>query len=259
MQWQPVKQETTLALDATITAKTPAPPPEPGTTSINRPTKKKAPEPPKSDKAPTKPDEDDDRKDAPKYKRHETRDEEAPGADLDGEGASIDGATTRNIPKPESVSVSGTAPTIDEREDVVMTGAMGGEMGTQRFLRFELALGAGASVVNGDAAFVQTTRLGIAAGRRTLVGGEATLWLGHEIQGTVLGTITRRWVAPHLDVGFGAGLHLGPDFGPAIDLALRYALTRPLSVYLRYDGALLFHDAIRDGQNTGTFGIEAHF
>ena len=33
----------------------------------------------------------------------------------------------------------------------------------------------------------------------------------------------------------------------------------PLRLYLRYDGALLFHDGTRDGQNTATFGISAHF
>ena len=44
-----------------------------------------------------------------------------------------------------------------------------------------------------------------------------------------------------------------------VDLMARYALVRPLWLYLRYDAALLFHDGTRDGQNTGTVGIEAHF
>ncbi|MEO8552364.1 MAG: hypothetical protein ABI678_20445, partial [Kofleriaceae bacterium] len=256
MQWQPVKHETTLALDATITPKAPTEEPEPGNPNTTRPAKKNKPskESPKSEKAN---DDEDDRKDAPKHKRH-ARDEES-GADQAG-SVSIDDEPTRNLPKPDSVAVSGTAPTIDAREEVMLTGAMAGEMDAPRhFLRFDVSVGAGAAIVNGDASLVQTTRVGVEAGRRTLVGGEATLWLGHEVQGTILGTITRRGIAPHLELGGGIGLHLGPDFGPAIDLALRYAFTRPLSLYLRYDGALLFHDAIRDGQNTGTFGIEAHF
>jgi len=48
-------------------------------------------------------------------------------------------------------------------------------------------------------------------------------------------------------------------FGPALDLELRYRVPAPLWLVLRYDAALLFHDGTRDGQNTGTFGISAHF
>jgi len=97
-----------------------------------------------------------------------------------------------------------------------------------------------------------------------LLGVEASLWVvpGNDVEGTLLGTVTRHGIARRFELGAGVGLHLGSDagVGPAFDLVLRYALpVQPLWLYLRYDGALLFRDGVRDGQNTGTVGIEAHF
>ena len=47
---------------------------------------------------------------------------------------------------------------------------------------------------------------------------------------------------------------------PTSRLPQRTAITEnEVNAYLRYDAALLFHDDTRDGQNTATFGISAHF
>ena len=55
-------------------------------------------------------------------------------------------------------------------------------------------------------------------------------------------------------------MHFGPGAGPAGELVLRTRLpVRHAATYLRYDGALLFHDGTRDGQNTTTIGVEATF
>ena len=128
-------------------------------------------------------------------------------------------------------------------------------------LRFELALGAGLSYRAHASAFVSMLRVGVERGARALhLGGEAALWLdgAGEVEATLLGTLGRP-LAPGLDVSLGLGLHLAPGAGPAAAVMLRYVLPRPLWLYLRYDGALLFHDQTRDGQHTGTVGIEAHF
>ena len=73
---------------------------------------------------------------------------------------------------------------------------------------------------------------------------------------------SRAGIAPHLELGGGVGLHLGSDAASArrsISWCATHLPVAPLWLYLRYDGALLFHDGTRDGQNTGTVGIEAHF
>jgi Ca-activated chloride channel family protein len=274
MQWQPVKHETTVALDGTATTKSSEEADKPArdgkvdhkpeTTKSNA--KKLGGKQPPNQSVPEKPepqDKDDDRRDR-KHEDNEDNDESPRskkkgsatidvGGDEDG---SVAGATPSPIeiqPQPGEVeSVQARSP-IDEELEV--TGSA-----VRPMLRFEVALGGGAAVVNGDGSFVQTTRIGVERGVRTLFGGEATLWLsrGLHAEGTVLGTISRR-LAPHLELGAGLGIHVGSDLGPALDLELRYHLPAPLWLYLRYDAALLVHDDTRDGQNTGTFGISAHF
>ncbi len=263
MQWQPVKHETTFELDTTKQVKT-----EVDATSDAKPKKR-----PARDRDTVSEDQDVPRQ----TKKHAggpatsatpaTPAGGAPrGGDLDGveaangTGDASGASDDESRPEPaESVALSDRAPTIDDRElqGEAVAASYGG-----RYLRLELALGGGVAVVNGDGRFVSTTRLGFETGRRTLFGAEGTLWLGRalSVEGTLLGTITRRQLAPHTELGAGIGLHLGSDVGPALELMLRYALpVRPLWLYLRYDGALLFHGDVRDGQNTGTVGIEAHF
>jgi Ca-activated chloride channel family protein len=290
MQWQPVKHETTVALDGTtvnsvdVADKTPAKPDKkPTTTKKSDETKnaKKAPKAEKNAEKPAKPQPSEvyevNRDDRPRP--HKPDKEEADDNDearhtkkktaSDTAGGDEDGVPDADAAKAAPVETATGAMTGREpienaptmAEDVELTGSTSYEMRPR--LRFDLSLGGGAAIVNGDSAFVQTTRLGIERGARTLFGGEATLWLSRGItaEGTVLGTISRR-VAPHLELGGGVGLHLAGGSvgaGPALDLEIRYQLPVPLWLYLRYDAALLFHDDTRDGQNTATFGISAHF
>jgi hypothetical protein len=127
--------------------------------------------------------------------------------------------------------------------------------------RLALALGGGLALENHV-----TTGIGVVSGRaefggRTLAGVEASLWFDGnlDVEGTVLATVARRGIAHYLELGAGAGLHVGNGTGPAVDLVLRTHLPRHIGFYLRYDGALLVHDHSRDGQNTATFGLEADF
>jgi hypothetical protein len=202
-----------------------------------------------------------------KNKGEATKPADAPaGGDASGEsvdGESDEAAPGRKLDAREQITVSGAAPTIDASEsdgrpESVETTSIAG-----RYLRLDVSLGGGVAVVNGEGGFVQTTRVGLEAGRhRVLLGGEGTLWLSRGIhaEGTLLGTVAWRHLLPRTELGGGLGLHLGGGIGPAFDLLVRHALPfRPLWLYLRYDAALLFHDGTRDGQNTGTIGIEAHF
>ncbi|HET9990514.1 MAG TPA: VIT domain-containing protein [Kofleriaceae bacterium] len=273
MQWQPVKHETTVALDgSTAKATEEADQPAKHDKAEKKPVAKApgnkksghkhetqpAPEAPRTA---TKPDSDARRDDEADDKaRSDHKQKTTATVDVGGDH---DGVANDEAPKaspserfgPQAGAVALSREPIMEDEAVEVTGTS-----TRSSLRFDFALGGGAAVVNGDGSFVQTTRIGIERGRRTLFGGEATLWLSRGIhaEGTVLGTISRRF-APHLELGGGLGLHVGSELGPALDLELRYQLPAPLWLYLRYDGALLFHDATRDGQNTATFGISAHF
>jgi len=273
MQWQPVKHETTVALDATTTTKAT----EESAKNEKKPTahspspkktaKKDAPEAPankqhRDERRPIDAEEDDAKADKP-HRKHEAADdsggETASGGDLDG-APSAPAPTQPRIDVTEpgaSVKTLSLSPSAEPEDEALVT-ASGLEM-RSRF-RFDISVGAGVEVANGDGRFVQTTRLGIERGGRTAFGGEATLWLSRGItaEGTVLGTISR-YLTPHLELAGGAGLHLGDALGPALDLELRYRVPAPLWLVLRYDAALLFHDGTRDGQNTGTFGISAHF
>ncbi|MEP6860862.1 MAG: VIT domain-containing protein [Deltaproteobacteria bacterium] len=283
MQWQPVKHETTVALDGTIVnsldVADKSPTPGPATADKKPSTAKKSEEKQNAKKAPktetpAKPqpsqvyEVDTDRRD-----RHHDADAEDSDANDESPrhtksktaGGDSDGVPDADASKAAPVETATGATMGGERldnapmaEDVMLTGSTSYEYRPR--LRFDLSLGGGATIVNGDSAFVQTTRLGIERGARTLFGGEATLWLSRGItaEGTVLGTISRR-VAPHLELGGGVGIHFGGGVGPALDLEVRYQLPVPLWLYLRYDAALLFHDDTRDGQNTATFGISAHF
>ena len=279
MQWQPVKHETTVALDGTLAKptevadKSPTPKPEKKPPVAKSESEKK--KEPKTER-PTKPqpsevyEVDSDRRDHRKADEENADDnDEAPKRNKNKKTAA--GGDEDGVPDADAPTARGTAtgamagetmrnaPAM--AEDIEVTGSTSYDMRPR--LRFDLSVGGGAAIVNGDGAFVQTTRLGIERGRRTLFGGEATLWLSRGItaEGTVLGTISRR-VAPHLELGGGVGIHLASSsvgVGPALDLEIRYQLPVPLWLYLRYDAALLFHDDTRDGQNTATFGISAHF
>jgi Ca-activated chloride channel family protein len=127
--------------------------------------------------------------------------------------------------------------------------------------RLSFAAASGLAVEHGNADYVAAfaARYELRA-RRALFGGEGSVWLvGGHVEGTALATIGRG-LGRLLELRGGLGLHLGYELGPALDLVLRARLPVPhLGAFLRYDGALLFHDGTRDGQNTATVGIEASF
>jgi hypothetical protein len=159
-------------------------------------------------------------------------------------------------PAPD-VAATGTVESMDYEEDAVLTMSS-----SQRRTRLSLALGAGLSVVNRDAAPQASLAVRYeVARRRALFGVEPSLWLvdGLQAQGSLLGTAGYR-VAPRLELGSGLGVRLtGDGTGPALGLSLRTQLTRGFQVFLRYDGALLIRSGTFDGQNTGSVGLEASF
>ncbi|HEY0253043.1 MAG TPA: hypothetical protein VGC41_16015, partial [Kofleriaceae bacterium] len=254
MQWQPVEHETTLSIDQTKTksgtvdksdpdevadykkhqgkksedeprknAKKPAPPVSPPTTTAT--TSGGKPQGGESSDAEEKPERDgDDDEDAPRRKEV---------------------AEPSVVESAETISLSGAT-----GYDVVEGGP---------FLHLDLGVGVGVSRVNSDTNAEAIVRLdaAIAVGRM-LLGVEGSLWIGDLVEGTVNLQLTRP-ITYRTHVGIGAGMHLGNDVGPAVDLELRHAVTRRLWIYLRYDGALLYRDHTHDGQNTGSLGVELHF
>jgi hypothetical protein len=254
MQWQPVKHETTLDVDQTKIVTT--------TESAGKPAKhhdgKKNADDADDEDAKKK-----DKKPEPphKFEREEQdKDDDGVGDDEDSSAQVHHNhrkATAADEPEPETKAL---VPMFEAQagEEVSLTGAVS----ERSRLRIDATLGGGVVVVNGAGSFVATGRFGL--GRtfdRWLLGGEASLWIvaGNDVQGTVAATATRG-LTRRVELGGGFGLHIGGGVGPAADLTLRYWLpVRPLSLYLRYDAALLFRDNTRDGQNAGTVGVEAHF
>jgi Ca-activated chloride channel homolog len=138
--------------------------------------------------------------------------------------------------------------------------------GLRRALRISAALGGGLAVRGGEGGAVAALSARLELGYRALFGLEGSLWLvgGDHLQGAVLGSFALRGlgrgpVMRRLELGLGAGLRVtGEAAGPALGASLRVRLpVRPLAAYLRYDGALLVRDAGAEGQNAGTFGVEA--
>jgi Ca-activated chloride channel homolog len=272
MQWQPVKLETTLELDQTTvtTQKADKDEKKPRHTGKKLGAGDDAEDKPKA-KAPER-----DRRD--RDKNEEDRDGVDDAHDPDNDKPSQHHRKSKHHDSEDSEdsgdedAAKPAAPTTALSEDAADTGeeiqiqAMSPE-GRRHYLRIEGSLAGGIAEVNGAGSFVTMGRFGFERGvgsSRLLLGAEASVWVvpGNDVEGTLLATVTRYGIARHFELGAGVGLHLGSDagVGPAFDLVLRYALpVEPLWLYLRYDGALLFHDAVRDGQNTGTVGIEAHF
>ncbi len=160
-------------------------------------------------------------------------------------------------PAPDVATATGVAESMDYEDEVVLTMASSG-----RRTRLSLALGAGLSIVNGETAPLGSLSARFEfARRRALFGVEPSLWLvdGLHAQGSLLGTAAYR-VSPRLELGTGIGVRVtGDGVGPALDLALRTRLTRGITAFLRYDGALLIRSGTTDGQNAGSVGLEASF
>ncbi|HUJ58568.1 MAG TPA: VIT domain-containing protein [Kofleriaceae bacterium] len=157
-------------------------------------------------------------------------------------------------PPPEVVSSLEPAP--DVGEELVVAGRAADE----RTHRFALALSGGLAIEHhaSDGVVALTGRY--ERGGATLLGVEGGAWLvgGLHLQADLLATFVRRGLG-WFEAGGGLGVHFGDGgVGPALDLTLRVRLPH-LKPFLRYDGALLFHDGTRDGQNTTSIGIEADF
>ena len=128
--------------------------------------------------------------------------------------------------------------------------------------RGTLLAGGGLSLSNGERDPVFGIGGRFELGRRTLVGAEGSLLVvGGEIEGRVLLSIARRGIARWLELGGGAGVHLGTGVGPAASIGLRVHLPPfpRVAPYLRYDGALLYRDGDRRGQSAITLGLELGF
>ena len=292
MRWQDVKHETTLDLSTTTQGL-----PEEQTGGRNdgkiagkkldqkkdkdatkRPTKthderEDDGEEPR-DKARTKHAVDDDEDDKPTKRKHSVAKPPARDRGGDGDATRSTGAAQGGSPQsgppmpapPESVATGQSMKyDADGGEDAMVESEVAATSSRRQLLRLSAALGGGVSLVNhsGSALGVVSGRFEVGVANRTLVGVEGSLWVvdGHGAEGTLLTTIARRgFLVPRLELGAGFGIHLGEGTGPALDLVLRiHTPVRHLAVYLRYDGALLYHDATRDGQNTETFGLEAGF
>lgn len=185
--------------------------------------------------------------------------EAAPRAvDEDDEGSSRLRDEESRAPAPD-VAATGAAESMDYEEDAVLAMSMSS---SGRRTRLSVALGAGLSVVDRDAAPQASLAVRFeVARRRALFGVEPSLWLvgGLRAQGSLLGTAGYR-LAPRFEIGSGVGVRVtGDGAGPALGLSLRTHLTRGISAFLRYDGALLIHGGTFDGQNTGSVGLEAGF
>ena len=183
------------------------------------------------------------------------------------EGADDSTGMRRNTPGRGGVdndAAPRTAAKADEEaepvEAVDLDVAYGGVAASRRLVRLALSLGGGITVVNrvADPLLAINGRVELGRGR-TLFGLEGSLWLvdGVHPEGSALAALTRH-LGQLLELGVGGGARIAREgAGPALDLSLRVRLIPHLSGYLRYDGALLFHDQTFDGQNTGSLGIEA--
>ncbi|MEO8846991.1 MAG: VIT domain-containing protein [Kofleriaceae bacterium] len=276
MQWQPVKHETTVELDQTTTT---------GTTEKDKAEKADKNARDQDDKKPDRrhPTKKSGGDEEPRAKTPPASPPSPPGGrnrDEDGDGVSDERDSDAPVhqhrkPVHEDVESDDAAKAQAPEPTTAMAGATdtGEEIRIQamspegHYLRIEASLAGGVAVVNGIGSFVTMGHLGVerSVGSSSLLAGvDASLWVvpGTDVEGTLLATVTRYGVGRRFELGAGLGLHLGSDagIGPAFDLLIRTRLpVQPLWLYLRYDGALLFHDGVRDGQNTGTVGIEAHF
>jgi hypothetical protein len=128
--------------------------------------------------------------------------------------------------------------------------------------RGTLLAGGGLSLSGGERDGVVGIGGRLELGRTTLIGAEGTLLLvGGEVEGRLLLSIARRGIGRWLELGGGAGIHLGTGVGPAASIGLRVYLPPfpRVAPYLRYDGALMFDDGTRRGQHAITLGIELGF
>jgi hypothetical protein len=122
-----------------------------------------------------------------------------------------------------------------------------------------LGVGGGVAIEHRAASALVAVSGRVALGSAPRGGVEGSLWFvdGLHLQGELLAGFA--WRTGRFELGGGLGVHAGGGLGPALGLTLRGHLAGNVAGYLRYDGALLVHDGVRDGQNATSLGVEAHF
>lgn len=165
----------------------------------------------------------------------------------------------------DSYATSATAPTIDRGGYAAESVSLTGELSRPR-LRISPTLGLGLARHAGSSGGLLALGTRFEYGRRSLFGVDASIWFvdadGVDVQGRALFSFARRGIARVIELGFGAGLHLGAGTGPAgaATLRLRMPPTGRAAVYLRYDAALLVDETEqRRGQHAITGGVEWGF
>jgi hypothetical protein len=281
MKWQQVKKETTVdrtSVDARATKESkkdgyakkadekPVQTGKQGQTAAKtpvKPTAKQEPkkEPPKAaiqldeDKlknvptagAPAAPDAA-DTEDSPKKARRFEAD--------DGDGAHDSDEAESLRPSPTSVALG---------MDVGSAEIMRASDGRTRRFRIATSLGGGFTRSGGESVSLLTggARLELGVGRRLLAGVDTSLWIvdGEVSRGQALASFAVVGIKRWLELGFGAGVQFGEGVGPAAGLSLRFHLPPAprASLFLRYDGAMLYETARRRGQSSLTFGVEYSF
>ncbi len=191
----------------------------------------------------------------------------APWPDIAGSAGDDDGEGADEEEDPSSYARHAPAPGVAMAEST-MSDSEAHEIGmssSRRALRIAASLGGGVATQAGESAGLISLGVRIELGRRrTLLGGETSLWLvdGLNVQGRTLVTVARLGIVRWLELGAGFGVHYGATgIGPAGSISLRLHAPPAPSVagYLRFDGAFLTDDATQQGQHTLTLGIERSF
>jgi hypothetical protein len=291
MQWHAVRQaiEVDTGADDRVesrTAPAEAPAPSPVTdTARPRPVTKAPPPPPPAKRRPTgKAAAADDeaprkagKKPAPRgdsdgdasRKKQAVRDDDRRRLAKEATGEEADDdrdGDARGEPAPKQVAAAAPPAAVEERmtiagmvpasEEILVAGTR-----VRRGLRLSAALGGGLAVDHAARGLL-TLDVRLEAGRRVLLGGEAALWLvgGTQAQGRALLTIARDALGGRLELGLGAGLHLGDGAGPAGALRLGIATPlAPLAGYLRYDAAVLVNRPSVAAEHAITLGLELSY
>lgn len=182
-------------------------------------------------------------------------------ADAGGERADEDDGS---MAYDEELAVAAPVPTVDTGSTMSESVELISDARSQLRISPSLGVGVARYRVSSDGLLTLGTR--VEYGRRSMLGFDAALWLvaGDEIdvQGRLLVSVARRGIARFVELGLGAGLHLGAGTGPAAAGTLRLHIPPRgrAAVYLRYDGAWLPDvDDDRRGQHAVTGGVEWAF
>jgi hypothetical protein len=297
MKWQMVKKETTV--DKTVdnrehdTTKRPAVTKQQEPTKIDRGYTKNLPKPAPAKDAKRRPDTKPVAKKPPDRPERATKDSPAPpppvspttpyvgGADKgdadeqskktakkkradEDDAADGEGASERTFeldaraPAPaRSIAATGTIDVLGEAIEVT---------GSRKRWRLATSFAGGFARSGGESVSLLSAgaRLELAIAPRVMSGFDASLSVydGDVVRGQGLVSFAVLGIKRWLELGFGFGLSFGElGTGPATGVSLRFHLPpKPrASLFLRYDGALIYDNDTRRGQSSGTVGIEWGF